>query len=160
MSKIDSELTTRVADFLFEEACRLDDRRYREWLDLYTDDAIYWVPANDFEGDPSNKVSIYYDDQKRLKERIARMESPDFSAQNAPSRTCRLVNNIRVIKHDDRIRVDSKFILVELRHGVSNTFAGSYRHRLSADGDSFRIHRKDVFLIQNNEPFYNLTFIF
>ena len=33
-----------LIDFVVNEARLLDDKRYAEWLDLWTDDGIYWVP--------------------------------------------------------------------------------------------------------------------
>ena len=41
----DARLTAAVAEFLFEEARLLDERRWREWLELYSDDVVFWVPA-------------------------------------------------------------------------------------------------------------------
>lgn len=160
MTGFDTELTARVADFLFLEAELLDERRYDDWLDLYSGEAIYWVPANDFDGDPARKVSIYYDDHRRLKERVIRLKSPRFWAQNPPSRTARSVTNVRVSRDDADLLVSSKFMLMELRHGISTSFAGSYRHRLAETAGGFHIRRKEVLLIQNDQPFYNLTFIF
>ena len=34
-----------VEDFLYAEAGLLDNRQFEEWMDLFTDDAVYWVPA-------------------------------------------------------------------------------------------------------------------
>ena len=33
-----------VAEFLYREAELLDERRFEEWLDLFTEDAHYWMP--------------------------------------------------------------------------------------------------------------------
>ena len=30
---------------LFEEARALDEQRFEDWLAMYADDAIFWVPA-------------------------------------------------------------------------------------------------------------------
>jgi len=37
-------LGQEIADFLYREAELLDERRYREWLDLLADDIRYWMP--------------------------------------------------------------------------------------------------------------------
>src|SRR5262249_7350220 len=37
-------LKQEVEDFLYREAELLDERRYEEWLDLFTDDARYFMP--------------------------------------------------------------------------------------------------------------------
>lgn len=157
---IDPQLIANVADFLYEEAGLLDDREFERWLELYGEDAIYWMPANRLDVVPDEQVAIYHDNYARLKERLARMRSSRFWAQNPPSRTTRTVNNIRVQKNGDLLAVESRFILVETRHGRSTTFSGLYRHQLREQGDDYQICRKEVLLIQNNEPFYNLTFIF
>ena len=34
-----------VVEFLHREARLADEARYAEWLALWTDDAVYWVPA-------------------------------------------------------------------------------------------------------------------
>ena len=42
---------TDIEDFLFAEAELLDEWRLPEWLELFTDDAIYYVPAIDLTVD-------------------------------------------------------------------------------------------------------------
>lgn len=84
-----------------------------------------------------------------------------FWAQDPPSRTSRLVGNVQVRPQADGLEVSSRFILVELRRGCSTTFAGRYRHLLHDVGTAgFCIRRKEVHLISNDEPYYNLTFLF
>ena len=39
-----------AVDFLYREARLADEARYAEWLALWTDDGVYWVPAT---GDPA-----------------------------------------------------------------------------------------------------------
>ncbi len=34
-----------VSQFLNMEAKLLDDRKFSEWMDLFTDDGFYWVPC-------------------------------------------------------------------------------------------------------------------
>ena len=35
-----------VEQFLFHEAALLDNRKFDEWLELYPDDALYWVKSH------------------------------------------------------------------------------------------------------------------
>lgn len=37
-------LVRQIEEFLYAEAELLDQRRFREWLDLFTEDARYWMP--------------------------------------------------------------------------------------------------------------------
>jgi len=47
-----------VAEFIFLEARLADEARYAEWLALWTDDAVYWVPATtDPAADPETHIS-------------------------------------------------------------------------------------------------------
>jgi benzoate/toluate 1,2-dioxygenase subunit beta len=34
-----------IEQFLYKEARLLDTQKFEEWLDLFTEDACYWVPA-------------------------------------------------------------------------------------------------------------------
>jgi 2,3-dihydroxy-2,3-dihydro-p-cumate dehydrogenase len=66
---------TDVEDFLFAEAELLDEWRLPEWLELFTDDAIYYVPATDLAVDASPDNNLFYvaDDRFRLSERVKRL---------------------------------------------------------------------------------------
>jgi ethylbenzene dioxygenase subunit beta len=37
------DVTQEVEQFLYREARLLDERRLHEWLELFTDDARYWM---------------------------------------------------------------------------------------------------------------------
>ena len=39
------DLIREVEQFLYREARLLDERRFHEWLTLFTDDVRYWMPA-------------------------------------------------------------------------------------------------------------------
>ncbi|MEM8662420.1 MAG: hypothetical protein AAGF35_16165, partial [Pseudomonadota bacterium] len=43
----DVAMSAECAALLHFEARLLDQKRYEQWLDLYTDDAIYWIPYDD-----------------------------------------------------------------------------------------------------------------
>ncbi len=34
----------RLQDFIYDEARLIDEKRLDEWFELFTDDAIYWMP--------------------------------------------------------------------------------------------------------------------
>ena len=41
----DNGLKQDVSDLIYREATLLDRHRWDEWIQLYTEDAVYWVPA-------------------------------------------------------------------------------------------------------------------
>ncbi|HKC07898.1 MAG TPA: aromatic-ring-hydroxylating dioxygenase subunit beta, partial [Methylomirabilota bacterium] len=48
-----------VVEFLYREARLADEARYAEWLALWTDDAVYWVPAStDPDADPETRIKL------------------------------------------------------------------------------------------------------
>jgi 3-phenylpropionate/cinnamic acid dioxygenase small subunit len=150
----------QVEKFLFHEADCMDEGLYDEWLSLWDESGIYWVPCNQDDLDPSRQVSIIYDDYARLSDRIERLNSPNMHTQLPKSRMRRVVGNVVVNENgDDEIEVKSNFILAELRHREQDNFAGRSVHKLKTSGDSFKILHKKVLLIQNDDPIGVLTFL-
>lgn len=157
---MDPALHARIADFLYQENALLDERRYSDWVELFTPDAVYWVPANEDATDPLQHVSLIYDDVRRIRERIARAGSGMFWAQDPPTRTTRLLGNIRVRSTtDETYAVQAKLVLVAVRRGQSETLSGTCRYTLVPGNDGYRIRRKEVLLAQNDAPQINLTFL-
>ncbi len=145
-------------DFLYREALLLDDMRLEEWLELFTDDAIYWIPENKDDLDPTRETSILYDDRFRMGDRVWRLTHGNAHAQIPPSRTRRIIGNVEVQEQaDGEIILYSNFAIFEVRRNEQRTFAGRYEHRLRPEGDGWRIARKKVNLVNNASPLYNLT---
>jgi len=156
---IDLQLRAQVEAFLIHETALLDARRYRDWIDLFTPDGVYWVPANRDDTDPRTHVSLIYDNVARLKERLVRADSGMFWAQDPPTRATRLIANLLVERDDQGLRATCKLVLVTQRRGQSQTLSGTCTYHLVRSGDDYRIRHKTVLLIQNDEPQMNLTFL-
>jgi len=138
----------------------MDENAYDEWLSLWTDDALYWVPCNRDDSDPAREISAIYDDRTRLQGRIDRLKSGVAFAQEPKSRMRRLISNIEIAEAPNGdLTVSSNFILVELRRSKQDVFAGRTIHRLRPEGDGFRISNKKVLLVNNDEVIDNLTFL-
>lgn len=155
----DPALTAELADLLYEEAVLIDERRFEEWLALYTEDATYWVPQGE-DADHVHRVSIVYDDRRRLHERVLRLTSGFAYSQDPPSRTCHVVGNVRVTERsDEAVTVTSHQIVTEVRRGVQNIFAGRFEHELVPIDGTYRIRRKVVRLTNSDVPLGNVTFL-
>ena len=86
-----------VEDFLYHEADLLDSWQLDDWLGLLTDDATYYVPPNDKpDGDHRFTLFTVADDIVRLRERIIRLKDPNCHAEYPPSRTRRMITNVRI----------------------------------------------------------------
>jgi benzoate/toluate 1,2-dioxygenase subunit beta len=147
-------------DFLYREALLLDDMKLEEWLELFTDDAMYWIPENKDDLDPTRETSILYDDRFRMEDRVWRLMHGPAHAQIPPSRTRRIISNVQVQEEtDEEVIVYSNFAIFEVRRNEQRTFAGRYEHRLRSEEDGWRIARKKAILVNNASPIYNLTFM-
>ncbi|GAA1313162.1 aromatic-ring-hydroxylating dioxygenase subunit beta [Pseudonocardia xinjiangensis] len=158
----DTRVLTRgeAEDFLYHEAELLDGLQLDRWLELFTDDAVYWVPARYDEADPQRHVSLIYDDRGRIAERVWRLTVGPAHAQIPPSATRRLVTNVRVGPPvEDAVVVRSNFAIFEVRKGTQRAFAGEYEHRLVPHGDGWRIRRRTARLVNCEAPIFNLTFL-
>ncbi len=150
----------QVEQFLYHEAQLMDEHRFDEWLALWIEPALYWVPSNRDEVDPKREVSLIYDDWVRLQLRIARLKSGFAHAQEPRSRMRRLISNIEIEEAENgEIVASSNFLLAELRRGKQDLFAGRSIHRLRTDNGGFKLTSKKVLLVNNDEPIDNLTFL-
>jgi benzoate/toluate 1,2-dioxygenase subunit beta len=148
-----------IEEFLFHEAKLIDEHRYDEWLALWTEDCLYWVPCNSDDADPARQAMIIYDNRARLDERIYRLTSGAAWAQQPRSRTRRLISNVEVRETDGGYAVESNCLIAELRRSRQDIFAARILHTLRPAGDSFRIALKKVLLLNNDEAIDNLTFL-
>jgi len=150
----------QIETFLYREARLIDEHRYDEWLSLWTDDGVYWVPCNQDETDPTRQVSIIYDDRLRLGDRVERLKSGAAWAQEPKSRMRRLIANIEIEEGaQGEVVVASNFLLAELRRHVQNIWVGRTVHRLRPENSSFKITYKKVMLVNNDEEIPALVFL-
>jgi 3-phenylpropionate/cinnamic acid dioxygenase small subunit len=152
-------LRERVEEFLFYEAKLIDEHLYEEWLGLWTEDGLYWVPCNTDDADPARQAMIIYDNRARLGERIYRLTSGAAWAQQPRSRTRRLMSNVEVRQNEGGYLVESNCIIAELRRSKQDIFAARMLYTLRPADESFRIALKKVLLLNNDEPIDNLTFL-
>lgn len=133
--------------FLIHEVRLLDERRFREWMALFTNDGTYWVPAVPHQESPFNQASLFYDDRQLMKTRIERLEHPLIHVQTPPSQTVHLVSNVTIEAQDEargEVLIASNVIMVEYRQDNQRVFAGRQTHRLRHERDGWRIAQKRV----------------
>ena len=153
-----------VADFLYQEARLADEARYAEWLALWTDDGVYWVPATtDPVVDPERHLSHIYDNRARIDTRVKLLQTGVRHSQEPASLMRRLISNIEVTAAEPgELAAESNFILAELavqaKHEL-HWWAGRTSHRLRRVGGDLRMSRKTVVLVNAAEPLPNLAFL-
>jgi benzoate/toluate 1,2-dioxygenase beta subunit len=151
---------TQIQAFLTHEARLMDEGRYREWLDLWTEDAQYWVPCNDDDIDPATQVSIIYDDRDRLTQRVERLLSGSVLSQQPRPRMRRVISNLEIGPEiGAEVTVESNFILGIARNSAKQLWIGRSLHTLREDAVGFKIVRKKVLLIDNDQEIPLLQFL-
>jgi len=153
-----------VVDFLHREARLADEARYAEWHALWTDDAVYWVPATtDPAADPEKHLSHIYDNRTRLDTRIKLLQTGHRYSQEPPSLMRRLISNIEVERAENgEFVAASNFILAELavqaKHEM-HWWVGRTTHRLRLVDGALKMSQKKVVLVNAAEPLPNLAFL-
>ena len=157
---ITQELTYRqIAAFLHLEARLADENDYDAWEALWTDDALYWVPAGE-PADPMTQMQVIYDNRSRIATRIAQLKTGKRYTQAPPSRMRRLISNIETVGQDgpDAV-VEANFLLVEGRERGNVMWAGRTTYRLRPMDGQIKLAYKKVSLVNSADPLPSLGFL-
>ncbi|HTK64736.1 MAG TPA: aromatic-ring-hydroxylating dioxygenase subunit beta [Pseudonocardia sp.] len=149
-------------DFVHSEVALLDQGRHDEWLDLFADDGVYWVPSNTLDHDPGRHVSIIHDTKEALAKRIMRYQRGRL-VQEIPSRTLHLVGNVTVEPPEpgsELVEVRAGLALFEVHAERNITYPAHCHYRLRQDSGRWRIVMKKVAFLANDQYFASLAFLF
>jgi len=158
MTKV--ELLDQAQRLLFDEAAALDQRRWDDWLALYTPDCEFWVPAWKSEdvptGDPGGEVSlVYYDSRAGLEERVWRIQSAAAPAHRVLPRTCHAVHNVRLLgSNAGSLTVHATWRVDSYKEKTATSLFGFYDYLLTGQSAAWRIAKKKITLISDCVPSY------
>jgi 3-phenylpropionate/cinnamic acid dioxygenase small subunit len=153
---------TRIAtELIYLEGRYLDQRDWSAWLDLYCEDAVYWVPAwrdeNALIEDPDREVSIIYHDARRaLEERVSRVQSKKTVTAMPLPRTAHFITSAVATlgSTPDFVSVNSVWSVLSYnpRTAVQQQLFGHYLHHLVRKGNHWRIALKKIVLLNDRIP--------
>jgi p-cumate 2,3-dioxygenase beta subunit len=138
-----------IEQFLYREAELLDSWKLDEWLTLLTDAVSYFVPPNEMpDADHRFTLFLIADDAVRLRERVIRLKDPNCHAEFPPSRTRRMITNVRITSVDgDNISVAANFVVYRHRRSEPpRTFVGYYRYKLKVQDGALKIAERRAVL--------------
>jgi 3-phenylpropionate/cinnamic acid dioxygenase small subunit len=155
-----TEMHAVAATTIFREARLLDTGEWDEWVAMYREDAVYWVPGwlDEYTttSDPDTQVSLLYHDNRRgLEERIARIESRKSITALPLPRTVHQVSNLEVSKTaPGEILCQSVFAVhvYDPRTAKEHVRHGRYQHTLKQDSGEWKIARKVITLVNDRVP--------
>lgn len=151
----------QLQQFLFHEARLLDTGQLEAWLELFTEDATYWVPLEKDQRDPAETSSIIHDDRTLLELRVKQARHPRAHARLPLARTVHQVGNIVVASQDaSETTVNSTLQLVEFRNEKQRAWGALVEHRLRRAGDSWLIAHKRVDLVNSEGELDGIAILF
>ena len=143
----------QVQQFLYREARYLDDRAFENWLELYSPDARFWMPAWDDDDklveDPQNEISlIYYPTRSGLEDRVFRIRTERSSATSLPEpRTSHNISNVEILEQTDReCKLRFNWLTFNFRYKMTDTYFGTSFYTLDVSGETPLITDKRVIL--------------
>jgi 3-phenylpropionate/cinnamic acid dioxygenase small subunit len=148
------------SELLFREAALLDGQRWDDWLALYTQDCVFWVPSwtgdHTLACDPESELShIYYASRSGLEDRVWRIRSGLSIASTPMPRTMHAITNVRLIDAGDatlELAANVSVDVFNLRDHTTHRLFGRYEHRLVAVDGTWRIARKITVLLNDYLP--------
>jgi p-cumate 2,3-dioxygenase beta subunit len=153
---------TQIEDFLYEEAALLDAWRLQEWLDLLTEDAVYEVPSTDLpDGEAHTTLFLIADNMERIRSRVKQLLGKSAWAEHPPSRTRRLISNVRIREvAGESIRVTANFAVYRMRFEQVDTYIGRYEYTLVWSAGALKIrHRRAILDLEALRPHGKVSII-
>ena len=121
-----------LEQFLYREAMLLDEKRWADWLALYTEDCFYWIPSVVGQKDPVNTISHV----------VGNVMLDPESGQGADGG----------MNPEADLVLRSTAHIVEYRKEEQRLFGGTVRHWLRRSGSDFKIAMKRIDLINCDAP--------
>jgi 3-phenylpropionate/cinnamic acid dioxygenase small subunit len=151
----DRELT----DFVYAEARLLDELRFEDWLALFAEDGVYWMPLAPGQTDARLHASLMHEDKLLLQVRVERLRGARTYSQQPASRCHHLLQAPTVESRDEAAGVyltRCAFHYVETRRDEQQLYAGWATHTLVATPAGLRIRLKRVDLVNCDATFGNM----
>jgi 3-phenylpropionate/cinnamic acid dioxygenase small subunit len=136
-----------LAKFIYQEARLLDEKRFDDWYQLFTEDAHYWVPLVPGQTDPLTHNSLAYEDKLLLKLRIERLKQPTAFSQKPASRCLHVLQAPQLENSDDargEFRLRTTFLYTETKGDDSQRYAATAWHTLVRSDQGLKIKLKRV----------------
>lgn len=149
------EIRADVEDLIYREARLLDGKKWHDWLSLYTEDAVFWMPswAGEYEttSDPELELNlVYLKGRAHLEDRVFRLETEDSFASVPMARTAHVVGGVMVDELDGRaIKAHASWIVHSYGLHGPITRGGWYEYALRREDDALKIARKKITMIDD-----------
>ncbi|MGO3132444.1 MAG: aromatic-ring-hydroxylating dioxygenase subunit beta [Alcaligenes sp.] len=148
-----------LIDFVYAESRLLDEQRYEQWLDLFTEDGYYWMPLVHDQQDARLHASLMHEDKLLLRIRVERLTGRRTFSQQPKSRSHHLIQQPTVESLDEEkgeYTVRCAFHYTETRGDSQDIYVGWSTYTLVRQDDALKIRLKRVDLLNCDAPFGNI----
>jgi len=170
-------LKADMEDFLYAEADLLDERRFRDWLNLLAEDITYFMPIrrnvkfgqhaqreNTVQG---SGISWFDEDKWTLTKRVDQILTGVHYAEEPLSRVSHMVSNVQIrratpsLEDPREVEVRCRFLVYQNRVEYETyTFVGKRTDLIRKTPDGWKIARREIVLDQNVLLAKNLSTFF
>ena len=151
-----------IIDFIYQEARMLDEGRYDEWLSLWLESAIYWMPLDYKQSDPINATSLLYEDHFMLRLRVERLNGARTFSQKPKSRCHHVLQRpfVDIFEPSEgRFQTNTSMHYVETRLDEQILLALTVTHDLKIEEGKLKIAGKKVELLNSDAAFGNIQLL-
>ena len=154
------QLLQEVTAFIWQEGDMLDHGEYEAWLDLWTEQGKYIIPIDPAAEDFENTLNYAYDNHHMRELRVKRLRGGESISTSPLARTVRSLSRFRVLSEvETRITVRCAQNLREFRKDVLKHFTADVVYDLKRSGDSFKIDRKLIRMINSDDTLTSVGYI-
>jgi len=169
------DLMREIEDFFLAEVDLLDEREYDQWLDLLTEDIVYWMPlrknvsyANRSKDvTEEDDMAWFHDDKETLRKRVRQIQTGIHWADEPISRISHVITNIRLaepittLAEGEQAMTKCRFIVYRNRVEDETDFlVGRREDTLVRSGGKLMLARRKIILDQSVLLSKNLTMFF
>jgi 3-phenylpropionate/cinnamic acid dioxygenase small subunit len=170
-------LKADAEDFYYHEADLLDERRFRDWLDILAEDITYFMPIrhNVKFGQHAARentklgegISWFDEDKWTLTKRVDQILTGVHYAEEPLSRICHIVSNVQIkavrgdLERPNELDVTSRFLVYQNRVQYETyTFVGKRNDTIRITDAGWKVAKREIILEQNILLAKNLTMFF
>ncbi|WP_165359149.1 aromatic-ring-hydroxylating dioxygenase subunit beta [Achromobacter agilis] len=145
-----ASVPAELAAFVYHEAMLLDTQRYDEWLTLYAESGLYWMPLSQDQAPGDEAPSLLHEDLLLLRLRIQRYRNPRAHSLHPAVRGLRILQAPQVLTSDasaELHRMRTPFLYMETQGDTQKMLAATAYHTIEGRPGAFRIRMKKVELL-------------
>ena len=153
-----TDVLREIEQFLYRQSELLDGKLWQDYIDLFTDDGVYWMPVTPEQTEWEGSPSIFAEDKHMMEVRMGRVTHPTAWSQAPMWATSHVIGNVVIESESEGESsgewiVRSRFHMMELRRDTVRHFGGTYRHTLVREHGQLKIKLQRVDMFNAQAPY-------